>query len=635
MVSDVFVVARRWDGLGGRLNAILNAWSVARALDLEFRFIWPRTTQKVLNEPREVFDEAFLARFEIAEPICDRTPMPLLTSMTSSNMRALCRAATVPSMIDVRDCFDVFAFADEPKEAAETRFRAAVREIAWSGRVRSLIGSISCAGKPREYSAIHIRAGDIVNGDWRQFVPVEKYVPTALIEFAVERPTDVDAGPVIVVSDNERYVRHLKNRFDFVRSPSEFVSGYSELSEAQRAFADILVLSRARKLVGPQNSAFSKLAANIGGHTVLGIGDLMTEDDAYCRLRDGVAHVSQTRRQRRVLRPLLVRDICWFLDVFPDHLAIGEYLRLARRAVRLEPDFCGALNRLAIASAFVGDCRGSARALTRAKEAASMAKIANDPMFEYLATLISARIILAFSAQRHGDRLGLYRLGGGSALKRLRFFANIAESYEEIEDDIEKCGTLTPFHTDHGEVMFNLNFQQAALTWILAADQHSQEKARTATRLDENELVLSPSWRPSGFNSLGKPGKYSQTLRNLEIATIKMARAIGASLSDVALNPAPMGNVETIRTGPSGLRWVSGWAYDPDFGRNGSRVGIFSADGIVSGGTTYLPRPDVAAALDDPRALHSGFAYPVPETFQDEVSGLQSILQISHQGGCR
>jgi hypothetical protein len=119
-------------------------------------------------------------------------------------------------------------------------------------------------------------------------------------------------------------------------------------------------------------------------------------------------------------------------------------------------------------------------------------------------------------------------------------------------------------------------------------------------------------------------------LRNLEVVTIRIAQAIGAALSSAPSRPPRRGRVETIRTCPSGLRWAAGWAYDADAGRSDLAVGFVSNGGIVSGGTTFLARPDVAAALDDPRALNCGFAFPVPSTVQDEAGDLQASLRISN-----
>lgn len=629
MASDLIVVARRWDGLGARLQALLNAWSIARALDLEFRFVWPRNSFKELHEPREIFDGGFLEHFEIAAATCaDRITLPSPTALSLPEARALCRAATPHSMFDVGECFDVLAFAGEPAAAAQARFRAGLSEIAWSGVARALIESVPAAADPGGYSAIHVRAGDIVEGDWRQFVPVEKLIPTPYVEFAIESFAGPDASPVVVVSDNERYVRYLKTRFGLVRVPGDLVGGYARLSEAQRALADILVLSRARRVVGPRTSAFSQLAAHLGGGTIQSADDLMTENAARRRLHEGIARAGEEAARWEVLRPLLARDICWFLDVFSDHLGVGEQVELARRAVRCEPAFCGALNRLATALAFAGKGRASAEASCRAQRAAARSEIHADPSVESLATSISARVVIALGTRRHAGQRLLEWLGLASLLRRFER-ADRAAMLDEIKRSLERCEALRPFQTHHQDVMVNLRFQLAAMAWLTTADARSQETVRRAMRPAESAPLLLPSWRPSGWRALRGPGSFPQTLRNLEVATIRIAQAIGAALSGAPSSPPPMGRVEAIRTCPSGLRWASGWAYDPDAGRSDLAVGFFSNDFIVSGGTTFLERPDVAAALDDPRALNCGFAFPVPSTDQDEAGELQASLRIS------
>lgn len=629
MAFDVIVVARRWDGLGGRLHAILNAWSVARALGLEFRFVWPRNTFRGLHEPREIFDDAFLARFEIGESSrLDRKSLPPPTTMSLPEARAFCATAEPHSMIDVWECFEVLAFADETVEAAEARFRAGLSELGWSSAARELIDAVSRAKDRGGYSAVHIRAGDLVEGDWRQFVPVEKYIPTAFVELAVEALTEPGADPIVLASDNDGYLRHLKARCDRVRSPGDLVRGYAGLSEAQRAFADILVLSSARRIVGPRTSAFSRLAAHLGGLTILSVGDLMDENAARLRLREGIARVGRAAGRRGIVGPLLTRDVCWYLDVFPEHLAAGAYREMARRAIRCEPDFCGALNRLATAEAFAGNSSGSREASSRALQAAALAKVHADPLVESLATSIASRVVIALGAPlRRGPRNPEW-LGRIPMVKRFGRQVDLAALLEDIDGCLERCEALTPFQTHLHDVMLNLRFQRAAITWITTADAPSREIVRRAMRPARSAPLLLPSWRPSGFSSLSEPVNFSQTVRNLEIVTIRIASAIGASLSGAPSRTPSMGNAEAVRTSPSGLRWVTGWAHDPEADRSGIRVGLQAADGIVSGGMTFLPRPDVAATLDDPRAAYCGFAFPVPETVGDEVGNLRSHLRM-------
>ena len=369
---DLIVVARRFDGLGARLCAILNAWSIARALGLEFRFVWPRAADVQLREPRELFSDAFLKRFEIAASDCaGRAVRPAPTSLSLADAKELCRTANAASMIDIDACFEVLAFADESADAAQERYRAALRQLGWSRTSQAILASVSEISHLREHSAIHIRAGDIVTGDWQQFVPVDKYIPTPYVKFAIEMLSGPNRSPVVVVSDNDSYVSFLKSCFDVIRTPGDFVAGYTDLTGSQRALADLLVLSQARRVVAPRSSAFSRTAVNLGARQALGVDDMMVEDYAQRRLRDGIAPAGT--EYSHGCGPLLARDICWYLDVFSDGLADGDQLALARRAVSLDPDFCGALNRLAAALALAGNWNESREASSRAQRLAGMA----------------------------------------------------------------------------------------------------------------------------------------------------------------------------------------------------------------------------------------------------------------------
>jgi hypothetical protein len=630
MNPDLIVVANRWDGLGGRLHAILNAWSVARALGLEFRFVWQRNACTEFAESREIFDDAFVERFEIADSTCEaRVILPIPRGLSLRDAKELCRAATTNSVIKINECFNVHAFANEPPETALARFRVGLSEIGWSHTLHALIESISVEKYPRGYSVIHVRAGDLVTGDWRQFVKVEKYMPMAYVEFAIETLSAPDRSPVVLVSDNEPYIRYLKTRFNLIR-PADIVAGYADLTELQRAFADILVLSRARRIAGPRRSVFSQFAAHLGGLKSLSVDDLMTADDARRLLRDGIARGGKEAERSDVLRPVLARDICWFLDVFSDELAVGEQIILAQRAAKYEPDFCGALNRSAAALALAGNYKLSRKASLRALRAAALAADRHaDPLFETLATSISAEVLaLALGAPRHGRRRLSEWLGLASIVRHFKGGVDRRVSLDDIKRSLKRCKTLAPFQIHRGTVLKNLRFQIAALAWLTTANCRLSEITKTTIKSTDSEPLFLPSWRPSGFSKLQAAGNFPQAVRNLEVVTIRIARAIGTALSSASSHPPPFGNVDSITTSPSGLRWINGWAYNGDVGGTQLAVGYVYNDAVISGGVTFLARPDVAAALNDPRALNCGFAFPLPLAVQDKVCDLRSNIRI-------
>lgn len=642
MKPDLMVVAKRSDGLGGRLNAILNAWSVARALDQQFRFVWPRNGRlhairnayrlaRALGlksrfvwprnsfsdfDPRDLFSDTFLDRYEISRSSCiGRTVvLPDPTLWTLPDAGELCREVSKKSMIEVDWWFGVVAFANEPLEVARTRFRNGLHEIGWSYASQALIESIFDEKSPREYSALHLRAGDIVTGDWRQFLPVEKYMPTAYTKFAIETLSGPDRTPVVVVSDNEQYVRQLRANFDTICTPDDIVAGYAQLTNLQRSFADILLLSRARRIAGPRGSAFSQLGAHLGGHAILGVADMIEESDARRMLRDSIALTGNDISD--VLRPLLARDICWFLDVFSDDLAVDDQIALAHQATRLEPDFCGALNRSSAALALVGDRRASQRASLRAQSAAALAVRHTDPLVETLGTSISTKALaLSLGAQRRGRPQPSEMLGPTSTagLKR----------------SLKRCERLAPFQIHLHDVLVNLRFQIAAANWLSSVKDQVRETAKEAIQVVNGEPLFLKSWRPSGYSKLRDSGTFPHVLRNLEVLTIRIARAIATVLASGSSRTPSLGHVDGITISPSGLQWVTGWAYDADARPGKLAVGYFFNDAVVSGGVTSLARPDVAAALNDRHALNCGFSFPVPLAVQDKARDFHSIIRIA------
>ncbi len=628
-LPDLFVVAKRWDGLGGRLHAIMNAWSVARALGLEFRFVWPRDRVNELSEPRELFSEAFLEHFEISEAAGSRHSFDLdPTGITLDEARERCRSAPPNSVIEISECFRILAFADEPPHVAEARFRAGLGEIGWSTASAALVATV--AARPAAYSAIHVRAGDIVTGDWRQFVPVDKYLPTAYVEFAIRSLSGDDGTPVVVMSDNAPYVDYLRSRFGTIRLPSDVIGDYATLTDVQRAFADILVLSGAQRIVAANASAFSQLAAHVGGAAIHSIDDLMREDDAQRCLRRHIDGQTIASEWSGVLRPLLARDICWYLDVFSETLAVDDYEALAARAIELEPDCCGALNRFAAASVVTGRYEASRGASSRALRLASAARRHADPLVESLATSISATLwtlVLRIRARGEPERPapnGLRRRVG-----RLRATVDYYAGLSEVMWSLRRCQRLSPYQIRHAEVMWHLRSQRAALRWLFAAPDQLRDVVAQSLAVSEREPLYLSSWRPSGFRKLKTPGSFPQVLRNIEVPTIRIARGIGSVLSDASLRAPARCVVESITTSASGLRTVNGWAHDPHAGRTGLAVGYVGDDGIVSGGITFLARPDVARTVNDPRATRCGFSFPVPLSAAEDLSVLQSRLVVS------
>jgi hypothetical protein len=494
---EPIVFARRWDRLGGRLVAILNARAIADALNVRFRFIWPRGDDHELDEPRELFDAAFLVSHEIdADDLLHRTILKFDPRQTPAEARQSLFAMEPPPAIEISECFRILALAGEEHTAAAARFRAGLDDIVWSARGRELIEFFRSNADIQGLSAVHVRAGDVVTGDWGHFMAYEKYVPMPFIEAAVVKLSAGGRKPVVVMSDSEPCVAYLRGRHRNLRAPADLYPGYESLSDVQKAFADVLMLSRCRVIVGPKSSAFSLLGANLGAATMVGADRFGPDGRKAQVLRQWIEQGLRARRGAEWLPPFLARDICWYLDVFGETVPRRERLALARRAVDLEPDLVGALARRARLAALSGLHREARASARRAIRQAETVKRHADPLMEALASRVATGCLalLEVKAPRRRRR----RLG------KLRML-------------LDRCQSLSPFHMHRPGILQNLRHQLAVLEWV-TTPSHS----RGANGPGESP----PRQRTSGLLAYRNDARFDPVLRDLERVSLRTSRAI-------------------------------------------------------------------------------------------------------------
>ena len=165
----VRVLARRSDQLGGRLGAIVNAFSIAERFGLKAGFVWPRGRDLAINEPSDLFEPGFLRAFELAPEAAQGRPVIADAELLSlSEQDAQARLAQDPRAVVDADALYVIARASwEQDEAARARFVRCWSGLGWNPRVRELLAACAQAAEGRPLAGVHVRAGDIVDGDWR------------------------------------------------------------------------------------------------------------------------------------------------------------------------------------------------------------------------------------------------------------------------------------------------------------------------------------------------------------------------------------------------------------------------------------------------------------------------------------
>ena len=612
--SSIIVIANRWDGIGGRICAVLNAFSVAKALELDFRFVWKKTEEWGLSDPLELFDKDFLTRFRVSkESVSERKVLALPLGLTLAQAKQVCEDCEETAVITINQCFEVFRFSQETEKAAHTRFLQGFSNIGWNDNIRNLINAISMSKHVRRYSAIHLRAGDIVVGEWKQFVPVEKYLPYPMVEITILKILAEDGGQVALLSDNRRYANELKRKFPEIVYPENFYHDYKKLTACQQAIADIMVMFKARHIFGPKESAFSGLAANLHGTRVKSVLELIEADKAVSLFRRHFEQIDENKEPLNDLKKqVLARDICWFLDVFSDDLPLEERLILSQRAVMYDPHYCGALSRNALLLSLAGLNEAATETANRAVTASEHIYTHHDPMAESLATSISVALLISDDEARLSHPL-LKNKSLISAPVEASTTSNKALSRDDIQIYFAKFKELRPFQIHHFFVLQNLHFQASAKSGLHCLSGQKCKVLAKKTQSFGDDPSRFGSWRTAGFQRLNGKGSFPQVLRNIETVSIILASALMDALAGDPMYFDEHIHIDSIKTHPTGLQWAHGWAFNLSNSTGPTYIGVFQNRIIISAGVAFLPRPDVRNNLQNAEIpLNCGFAIPVP-----------------------
>lgn len=566
--SGPLLVANQSDRLGSRLCAIVNAWSLASALDIRFGFVWPRNECAELHHPLEIFSQEFLEEFEIPEAeFPGAVSRPVLGVMSLEETRRFCSQHPNSSLV-VPINFEVHAFVGENFESAHERFMRSFSEIGWSSRIREIV-----SGKKRyQYDALHIRAGDIVTGNWSQTMPVEKYLPTGFVEHFIARLAEESDLPLVVFSDNADYISHLLGRFDRIWTVADLVPGCGDFSEAQQAFVDVFMLSGASRLFAPVRSAFSQLAASIGGVKVQSVYDSMGSADAFLILESHL-HNAFSNDQPSPFQKLLARDICWMLDVFTERLTPDARLAWARRAVSCDPTFSIAKTRLAFAWLHLGCVEPAALEAEAAGILAQDVSLYHDSLTDSLACEICVAMF----------QLCAFCSDAPTEIRR--------DVLQRAETLLDRWEQLNPAMIYREDVLLNLRFLVQSMRWLVSGHEPLRERVLQGFQQACSAPAETLKWRRDGFTTLHTlVSAFPGLLRHVEDVSLKVSSAFGQGLSMAPRSqlghPLRCG-FERVYCSQSGLRWALGWATPwpsaDDLPIGLIREGLAIQGGILSG----------------------------------------------------
>ena len=428
-MSGPEVVARRFDQLAGRLGTLANAMAVADLYGWRFGFVWPPSRDDSVSHPLQLFAPSFLAEHGLEESDLDgRTAIPcgdMSTAFVVLDDLVTFHAEQSP-FFDVPGPFELLTAQVEDEDLARVRLRRAFDEVVWADELRPVIEFCRTWTRGERWTGVHVRAGDTIVGPWRNGMWHEKYLPTSCLAAALAECRQ-EGSPVLLCSDHPRYAAWLRSRYGDVRLAGDVFPGFDGLTEVQRAFAEILLLSTCDRIVGPPRSAFSGFAAMLGCGTVTRCDELCPESTDRSPLEASLDAVEAAGSDRPFLLPFVARDACWWADVYADELEAGEMLGALRRATRADPAFAAAWARRARTAGRLGRAAEARRAVRRAEELAVVDPRHDDPMVDALAARVVVEACRAVGPWR-------WLVPGG-----------VAQNLRRASDAVDECRIREPF----------------------------------------------------------------------------------------------------------------------------------------------------------------------------------------------
>jgi hypothetical protein len=620
---------RRWDQLGGRLLALTNTIAVARDFGCEFRFAWPKGAQPYIADPTPLLARSFLERFEFTEEdLRGRTVLPEgeILFRDRADVHERLAGLNEQVLVEIQHPFDIVRPRDDDPAQAARRFIDAFGSIGWSDDAGRLVDFAFAWNAGEAISALHVRAGDIVSGLYRHSMYYGKYVPLAYVTHAAEA---LSRGPgrLLVLSDNELLLTWLRCRFDSIVTAAEIVPGYDQLPVILRAFADILLMSRCDSLYGPSDSAFSTLAALIGGRRVIPASRLVPPGEEGTVLSSGIRRAETDTAELPFLRPLVARDIVWYLDVFGDGVPLRGQLDLARRAAALDPDSMCVTARLAHLSALHGDRQEALAAAAAALRMSRGVEGNPDVLVESLATSVAVECFELVLGRRHRGRLDALRRRATPENRR----ATIRSALEGLCSSIQLVRRTQPYEFWNHPVAENLRDLVGMVEWLSEADDSvlsaigGRSVSWDGTAVDMG-LFRAPN--PGGAHH-DEATIFPAVVRNLDRAVIHLSQAIGSVMTPVREERSAVirGYADQVTVSQTGVRWLRGWVAE-NVEREGRLVGglalVTSAD-FSGGAAPTLSLPDFDAIVGPTAGSAIGFRMPVPRGLTREGVGAAGL----------
>jgi hypothetical protein len=297
-------VANRTDGLGERLNAMLNGLWLSEIFGSGFKFSWSdrfkNDPDHAIDTPERTFSPEFLAAHQIPQSATSgiwelagkgRSFVDLGERMAKTGLVAAPRVALTDFM------------AAEPALKSKGGLQRAFKRIGFAPRIAEVVTLAEKTSIPENAVALHLRSGDVFFGDYRKYLHYTyKGLTLPLSKQIIAHFKDLDQ-PVYIFGQDKDAISYLCKTSGAVNANTLNADNVAQMDDTQAAIYDLVLLSQFKRIVGG-SSGFSRQAGWIGAsevtvahqmfpattQTAFAIKDLKKNAATYHNLHSGIGY---------------------------------------------------------------------------------------------------------------------------------------------------------------------------------------------------------------------------------------------------------------------------------------------------------------------------------------------------------
>ncbi|TRO13759.1 discoidin domain-containing protein [Ectopseudomonas mendocina] len=303
-IKDKVILAARTDGLGERLNALLNGLMLAKIFDIPFRFSW---SDRFLGDPMHAID-----------PVCDFFDKKFVDEYFSPESLPGKRWEVGGKNIALAELRNSIVKADvilAPRLGLDEIFGAKFHmpeyfgfstlfdELPFAREVESAISLARSISLPEGAVGFHLRSGDIFYGRYRKWVNYTyKGVTLPLAKMVIESLVS-EGRKVYLFGQDDEAIDYLCREYGTIDIRCSIGEQLEGMGRTQRAMFDLVMLSRFKTILAG-SSGFAKQASWIGGGELVMPfhmfdierqlnsieGDLLVNADVYNPLQTAFAY---------------------------------------------------------------------------------------------------------------------------------------------------------------------------------------------------------------------------------------------------------------------------------------------------------------------------------------------------------